>query len=213
MSEPTITLVGAGGMSFGPSMVNDVVHTRRLAGSRLVLHDVDAARLERAPRFASKINPLAGSPIRLDRSTEPAEALNGADFVLSSAEFGRFQYWRQDYEIPNRYGARQINGENGGPGAVFHSLRSIKNTLSICRNIEKYAPNAFLINLTNPMSRVTLAINRGTKVRNVGMCHEMPMGINRLCRRIRMNAKEVEAKAAGINHFTFFTQFRNTRTG
>ena len=213
MSEPTITLVGAGGMSFGPSMVNDVVHTSRLAGSRLVLHDVDATRLERAYRFASKLNALAGTPIRLDRSTDPAEALDGADFVLSSAEFGRFRYWRQDYEIPNRYGARQINGENGGPGAVFHSLRSIKNTLGICRDIEKYAPNAFLINLTNPMSRVTLAINRGSKVRNVGMCHEMPMGINRLCRRIRVKAKEVDAKAAGINHFTFFTEFRNARTG
>lgn len=213
MSAPTITLIGAGGMSFGPSMVNDVVHTSSLKGSRLVLHDLDAQRLERAYQFAAKLNALAGAPVRLDYSTDPAVALEGANFVLSSAEFGRFRYWRQDYEIPNRYGARQINGENGGPGAVFHSLRSIKNTLDICRNIEKYAPDAFLINLTNPMSRVTLAINRATKVRNVGMCHEMPMGINRLCRRIGVRARDIEAKASGINHFTFFTEFRNKRTG
>jgi alpha-galactosidase len=213
MNEPKIALVGAGGMSFGPAMVNDVVHTRCLAGSRLVLHDVDASRLQRAYQFAAKLNAMAGAPIRLDYSTDPAAALDGAGFVLASAEFGRFQYWRQDYEIPNKYGARQINGENGGPGAVFHSLRSIKNTLSICRDIEKYAPGAFLINLTNPMSRVTLAINRGTKVRNVGMCHEMPLGIRRLCRRIGVKAKHVEARAAGINHFTFFTEFRDARTG
>jgi len=213
MSEPKITLVGAGGMSFGPSVVNDVVHTPSLAGCRLVLHDVDAARLQRAYQLASKLNALGGAPIRLDYATDPGEALAGADFVLTSAEFGRFRYWHQDYEIPNRYGARQINGENGGPGAVFHSLRSIKNTLSICRSIETYAPEAFLINLTNPMSRVTLAVNRATKLRNVGMCHEMPMGINRLCRRIRVRAKDIEAKASGINHFTFFTEFRNRRTG
>jgi len=200
-------------MSFGPSVVNDVVHTPSLAGCRLVLHDVDAARLQRAYQLASKLNALGGAPIRLDYATEPGEALAGADFVLTSAEFGRFRYWHQDYEIPNRYGARQINGENGGPGAVFHSLRSIKNTLSICRSIETYAPEAFLINLTNPMSRVTLAVNRATKLRNVGMCHEMPMGINRLCRRIRVRAKDIEAKASGINHFTFFTEFRNRRTG
>jgi len=213
MGEPKITLVGAGGMSFGPAMVNDVVHTPSLAGSRLVLHDVDAARLRRAYQFAAKLNALGGAPIRIDYSTDPGEALEGADFVLSSAEFDRFRYWHQDYEIPNRYGARQINGENGGPGAVFHSLRSIKNTLDICRHIDKYAPDAFLINLTNPMSRVTLAVNRATRVRNVGMCHEMPLGINRLCRRIRVKAKDVEAKASGINHFTFFTEFRNRRTG
>lgn len=212
-NAPKITLVGAGGMSFGPAMVNDVVHTTRLRGSRLMLHDVNAERLERAYQFASKLNAAAGSPIVLDYSTHPAEALDGADFVLSSAEFGRFRYWRQDYEIPNRHGARQINGENGGPGAVFHSLRSIKNTLSICESIEKFSPDAFLVNLSNPMSRVTLAINKATQVRNVGMCHEMPMGINRLCRRLRVRRKFVEAKASGINHFTFFTEFRDTRSG
>lgn len=210
---PKITLVGAGGMSFGPAMVNDVVHTPELRGARLMLHDVNTDRLQRAYQFAVKLNASAGAPVVLDHSTEPGEAFDGADFVLSSAEFGRFEFWKQDFEIPNRHGARQINGENGGPDAVFHSLRSIKNTLSICDSIEKHSPGAFLINLTNPMSRVTLAINRATSVRNVGMCHEMPMGIYRLCRRLRIPRSAVEAKASGINHFTFFTEFRDRRTG
>ena len=213
MTQPKITMVGAGGMSFGPAMVNDVVHTTRLRGSRLVLHDVDGARLDRAYRFAVKLNAAAGAPVVIDRSTDPAEALDGADFVLASAEHGRWRYWRQDYEIPNRHGARQINGENGGPGAVFHSLRSIKNTLGICADIEKHCPEALLINLTNPMSRVTLAVNRATKVRNVGMCHEMPLGINRLARRLRVPKRAIAAKASGINHFTFFTELTDTRTG
>ena len=210
---PKITMVGAGGMSFGPTMVNDVIHTTRLRGARLVLHDLDAPRLERAHQFATKLNAAAGAPVVLDRTTDPGAALDGADFVLASAEFGRFRHWREDYEIPNRYGARQITGENGGPGAVFHSLRSIANTLGICADIEKYCPQAFLINLTNPMSRVTLAINRATGVRNVGMCHEMPLGVDRLARRLRIDRTHVDAKASGINHFTFFTEFRDTRTG
>ena len=210
---PKITLIGAGGMSFGPTMVNDIVHTRALAGSRLMLHDVDEERLLRAYRFAAKLNAASGAPVILDYSTDPAAALDGADFCLSSAEFGRFRYWRQDYEIPNRHGARQINGENGGPGAVFHSLRSIKNTLGICADIEKHCPQAFLINLTNPMSRVTLAINKGTDVANVGMCHEAPIGVGRLARLLRMKARDIEAKASGINHFTFFTEFGDRRTG
>ena len=210
---PKITMVGAGGMSFGPVMANDVIHTPELAGARLVLHDVNEARLERAWRFANKLNTANGAPVVLDRSTDPAEALDGADFVISSAEFGRFEHWRQDYEIPNRYGARQIHGENGGPGAVFHSLRSINNTLGICANIEKYSPDAFLVNLTNPMSRVSLAINRATKVRNVGMCHEMPTGVTRLSKLLRVKSSDIEARASGINHFTFFTEFRQRSTG
>ncbi len=213
MENPKITLVGAGGMSFGPTMVNDVIHTPELAGSRLMLHDVNEERLRRAYRFASKLNAANGAPIILDYSVDPGAALDGADYCISSAEFGRFRYWRQDFEIPNRYGARQINGENGGPGAVFHSLRSIKNTLGICADIEKYCPDAFLLNLSNPMSRVTLAINRGTNVANVGMCHEMPIGISRLAKLLRMRPRDIDAKASGINHFTFFTEMRDRRSG
>ncbi|MCC7076947.1 MAG: hypothetical protein IT198_07465 [Acidimicrobiia bacterium] len=212
-APPKITMVGAGGMSFGPSMVNDVVHTPALAGARLMLHDVNEERLLRAYRVAAKLNAASGAPVILDYSTDPATALESADFVLSSAEFGRFKYWRQDYEIPNRHGARQINGENGGPGAVFHSLRSIKNTLDICASIEKHCPDAFLVNLSNPMSRVTLAVNRGTDVANVGMCHEEPGGIVRLALLLRIKPSRIAAKASGINHFTFFTEFRDRETG
>lgn len=213
MAAPKITLVGAGGLSFGPTMVNDVIHTPALAGSRLVLHDLNESRLLRALRFAARLNAGMGSPVVLAHTTDPAAALDGADFVLSSAEFGRFTYWRQDYEIPRRYGATQVNGENGGPGAVFHSLRSIRNTLGICASVERHCPDAFLINLSNPMSRVTLAINEGTRVRNVGMCHEMPIGVVRLGRLLRIRPADIAAKASGINHFTFFTEMRHTPTG
>ena len=213
MGEAKITLVGAGGLSFGPTMVNDVIHTPSLAGSRLVLHDIDPDRLDRAYRFAVKLNAANGAPVVIDRSTDPASSLDGADFVISSAEHGRFRYWQQDYEIPRRYGATQVNGENGGPGAVFHSLRSIKNTLSICADIERYCPDAFLINLSNPMSRVTLAINQGTKVANVGMCHEMPIGIYRIGRLLGVPPIRIAARASGINHFTFFTDMVDLATG
>ena len=213
MDAPKITLVGAGGMSFGPTMVNDIIHTPDLAGARLMLHDVNGERLQRAYQFAAKLNASCGAPVVLDRSTDPAAALDGADFVLSAAEFGRFVHRRQDYEIPNRHGARQINGENGGPGAVFHTLRSVHNTLGICADIERHCPDAFLVNLSNPLSRVALAINRATSIRNVSMCHEMPNGIWRLAKFLRMDAKDIQARASGINHFTFFTEMRDRRTG
>lgn len=210
---PRITLVGAGGMSFGPTMVNDIIHTPELAGSRLVLHDVDERRLQRAYQFATKLNAASGAPVVLDRTTDAAEALEGTDVVLSAAEHGRFRYRRQDYEVPNRHGARQINGENGGPGAVFHTLRSVHNTLGICADIERHCPDAFLVNLSNPLSRVALAIDRHTKVRSVSMCHEMPNGIWRLSKFLRMDAKDIEGRASGINHFTFFTELRDRRSG
>jgi alpha-galactosidase len=200
-------------MSFGPVMVLDAINTRRTRGATMMLHDISPARLEVARRFATRANERNGSPIRIEASLDPAEALTGADFCLASAEIGRWQHWIEDYEVPNRHGATQITGENGGPGAVFHSLRSIKTMLGVCGDIERYCPDAFLINLTNPLSRVTLAINTATRVRNVSMCHEFAGGVSRIATLLRIPKSKIVAKASGINHFTFFTEIRRADTG
>lgn len=194
-------------------MVNDVVHSPGLKGAVLMLHDIDPGRLEMAYKLACRLNAASGSPIRVDFSLDAESAMTGADFCLASAEVGRWMHWKQDYEVPLAHGAIHITGENGGPGAVFHSLRSIKNTLGICADIERYCPDAFLVNLTNPMSRVTLAINRGTSVANVGMCHEFDGGVSRLAAMLRIPKARIAAKASGINHFTFFTEIVDTETG
>ena len=210
---PRICLIGAGGMSFGPVMVLDAVNTRRTRGATMVLHDISPERLEVALRFAHRINERNGSPIAIEASTDPAQAMAGADFCLTSAEVGRWPRWVEDYEIPRRYGATQITGENGGPGGVFHSLRSIRTVLGICGDIERYCPDAFLINLTNPLSRVALAVNTATPVRNVSMCHEFAGGLARIAGLLQMPKSKIEARASGINHFTFFTEIRRSDTG
>ncbi len=210
---PKICLVGAGGMSFGPVMVLDAINTRRVRGATMMLHDVDPGRLAVARRFAERANERNGSPIRIETSLDPAEALTGADFCLTSAETGRWRHWAEDYEIPNRHGARQLTGENGGPGAVFHSLRSIKTMLGICDDISRYCPDTLLINLTNPLSRVALAINTGTDIDNVSMCHEFAGGVARISALLAVPKSKIAAKASGINHFTFFTEIRRSDTG
>jgi alpha-galactosidase len=208
-----ICLIGAGGMSFGPVMVLDAVNTPKIRGATLMLHDVSPERLGVARRLADRVNAKRGSPIRVEDSVDPAEAMTGADVCLLSAEMGRWDGWISDYEIPNRHGATQITGENGGPGAVFHSLRSIKTVLGICADLARYCPDTYLINLTNPMSRVTLAINTATDLRNVGLCHEFAGGVTRVAAMLRVPRAKIAAKASGINHFTFFTEIRRADTG
>ena len=85
--------------------------------------------------------------------------------------------------------------------------------LGICATAERLCPDAFLINLTNPMSRVTLAINRATKLRNVGLCHEFTGGLMRLMFMLLKPMNKIHAKASGINHFTFFYQIDDADTG
>jgi alpha-galactosidase len=96
---------------------------------------------------------------------------------------------------------------------VFHSLRSIRTILGICDDIERHCPDTFLINLTNPLSRVALAVNTATPVRNVSMCHEFAGGLARIAGLLQIPKSKIEAKASGINHFTFFTEIRRADTG
>ena len=212
-SEIKIVLCGAGGMSFGPVMVHDAVHSPKIAGAQLVLHDINEKKLDSAFAAAERLNKAAGEPVRMSCTTDPQTAYKDADFVLMSVELERFPGWKMDYEIPVKYGSKQIMGENGGPGGLFHSLRSIKTCLGICDTIQSICPDAYLINLTNPMSRVTLAINRATSLRNVGLCHEFTGGLFRLMVMLLKPMKKINAKASGINHFTFFYQIDDADTG
>lgn len=212
-NKPKVVLVGAGGMSFGPVMAHDAIQTSKISGGQLMLHDINEDKLENAYASAARLNEKAGSPINLDKTSDIETAYKDADFVIVSTEIDRFPCWKMDYQIPVKHGSTQIMGENGGPGAVFHSLRSIKTTLEICRNAERICPDAFLLNLTNPMSRVTLAINKATKLRNVGLCHEFEGGKHRIALYLLMPPKKVKAKASGINHFTFFYEIEHADTG
>lgn len=208
-----IALVGAAGMSFGPVMVYDAIRTAQIRGAKLMMMDINEERLEDCYGAADRLNKAAGNPITIERTTDIKEALDGTGFVLLSVEYERWNNWKTDYEIPRKYGSSQIMGENGGPGGLFHSLRSCKCVLEVCRDIEKYAPDAMLINLTNPMSRVCLAVNRFTKIKNVGLCHELAGGTARIALALLTPPDKIIAEASGINHFTFFYRIENKDTG
>ncbi len=208
-----ITLVGAGGMAFGPTMIYDAVHSEKIKGATLILHDLNEDRLKLVETAGRRMNKEMGEPINIEATLEPKEALEGADFVIISAEKRRFETRKQDYEVPLKYNARHIMGENGGPGAVFHSLRSINVVLSICKVIEEYCPNAFVINLNNPMSRVTMAIAKHTRLKVAGLCHEFFGGILRIAVFLLIHPAKIDAEAYGVNHFTWFHKIRHSDTG
>ncbi len=212
-AQVRIALVGAGGMSFGPIMTYDVIRSEKLKGSTLVLVDTDEKKLDVAWAIASRINEACGNPIIIEREQDTERGVAGAEYIMTSVEVGRWERWKEDLEIPKKHGSTQVMGENGGPGGVFHSLRSIKLILEICRQIERTAPDAFLLNLTNPMSRVTLAISRATKLRAVGMCHEFGGGFARLVSMLLLPPAKIRANASGINHFTWFYEIENAETG
>ncbi|MCB0147989.1 MAG: hypothetical protein KDE01_10095, partial [Caldilineaceae bacterium] len=80
--------------------------------------------------------------------------------------------WRQDWEIPLRHGVRQPYAENSGPGGFAHTCRNVPEMLAIARDMEELCPGAWMLNFTNPLSRLGLAIERYSSIRCVGLCHQ-----------------------------------------
>ena len=95
--------------------------------------------------------------------------------MISSIEVGnRFELWEQDWRIPQQYGVRQVYGENGGPGGLFHSLRIIPPILEICADVMKICPEATVFNFSNPMSRICTTVTRAfPDLKFIGLCHEI----------------------------------------
>src|SRR5690606_36643061 len=99
----------------------------------------------------------------------------------------RYHYWTQDFHVPRRYGFGQIFGENGGPGSMFHTLRNLGPMLEIARAMERLCPDAWMINYTNPEAKLVEGVTRLSKIRTVGLCHGIEMGVEQLARIFEMD--------------------------
>lgn len=208
-----IVVIGAGSASFGMACLSDAFLTKEIWGSELVLVDLDEPALARMVKAAQRINEELRAGFTILGETDRRKALSGADFVIVSIAVNRIPLWKQDFAVPRKYGIQHLLGENGGPGAVFHTMRNIPVILSICRDMEELCPGALLINFTNPESRICLAVRKYTRIRAVGLCHQIGEGLRIIGRIMDRDPESLSVKACGLNHFTWFRDIRDRQTG
>ncbi len=159
--EKRIVLIGAGSAQFGYGTIGDILQSSVLAGSHIVLHDINPATLAMVEQAGRAFIAEHKLPFTLSATTDRAAAFQGADFLIISIEVGnRFELWDMDWRIPQQYGIRQIYGENGGAGGLFHALRIIPPILAICADAERICPDVTIFNYSNPMSRICTTVRR-----------------------------------------------------
>lgn len=210
-----IVLVGAGSREFGPATLRDIHLSEALAaeGAEVVLVDLDASELQRTVTYAEGLEARTGNRFHVSATTRLDEALPGADFVVMAIEVRRYFYWAQDFHVPRAYGFRQIYGENGGPGGLFHALRNMGPAVDVARAVERTCPGAWLLNYTNPLTKLCEAQTRLTAARVVGLCHGVFHGKEQVSRILGRPLADLEAYASGLNHFTWFQELRSRQTG
>lgn len=213
MNTTKIVFLGAGSMSFGISMFRDLFSTRELDGSTLCLVDTNPENLERMVRLAVLLNRRCGTNYTIEATADRRAAFQGAGFVINSIAIDRNRLWRQDFEVPKKYGIRHTLGENGGPGGLFFTMRTIPLILDITRDMEEICPDAFFLNFSNPESRIILALGRYSTIRSIGLCHGIFMAQHDVAKIMDLPPDQVDVWGAGLNHFQWLLSIRDRGTG
>lgn len=206
-----IAFIGAGSFGFTRKLVRDVLTFPLLQDSTLALMDVDPERLEFAQRAVERLVRESGTEARVVATLNRREALEGADAVLCTILAGGINVWKHDILIPEKYGISTNVGDTRGPSGIFRALRTIPVMLDICRDIEDVAPNAFLLNYTNPMAMLCRAIQRETHVPTTGLCHSVQGTAAMLARWIGAPMSEITYTCAGINHMAWYLKYEWNR--
>jgi len=240
---PKITVIGAGSASFGENTLAAIMRSKKLRGSTLSLVDRNPQSLDIVHRLANRLNQEWEAGFTIEAYSHHRESLPGSDFVVSAIEVGpREELWKSDYEIPLKYGVHQPYAENGGPGGFAHAIRNIGPVMEIAHDMEAACPEAWFINFTNPMTRICDAVNRHSRIKAVGLCHQIFIGyafaglalaeelgietpedlegmhadpIQHALREILVHkaVERLEIRAAGTNHFTWMLSLQDKQTG
>ncbi|MDQ0190274.1 6-phospho-beta-glucosidase [Alicyclobacillus cycloheptanicus] len=203
-----VAVIG-GGSSYTPELIEGFIQRYPALPVRdLYLVDIEAGRekLEIVGALAKRMVEKAGVPIRVHLTLDRREAIRGADFVTTQIRVGLLAARARDERIPLRYGC--IGQETTGAGGFAKALRTIPVILDICRDMEELAPDAFLLNFTNPAGLVTEAVIKHANIRSIGLCN-LPIGTRmQVAQMAGVHPSDVEMEWVGLNHLNWVTQLR-----
>lgn len=200
-----IAVIG-GGSSYTPELVDGILKRyRELPVGELWLVDIEAGRqkLEIIEALARRMVLKSGFDIKVFSTLDRREAIMGADFVVTQFRVGGLSAREKDELIPLKYDV--VGQETTGPGGYAKAMRTIPVILDICRDIEDLAPEAWLINFTNPAGIITEAVKTYTKVKVIGLCNIPICSVMDIAKLLEVDAQRVKADFTGLNHMNFIT--------
>jgi 6-phospho-beta-glucosidase len=192
-----MTLLGSGVRA--PFVLHGLVARQDDLGlDEVVLHDTDPERLELMAALGARMCAQWGAAFTVRGVTDPEAAIAGARFVFSAIRPGQEAARAVDEEVPLKHGV--LGQETTGPGGFAMALRTIPAMLGYARLIERVAPQALLVNFTNPVGIVMQALHDHSSVRAVGIC-DGPISMQRsVAAFLGLPRERVHADYFGLNH-------------
>ncbi|HBT48630.1 MAG: Glycoside hydrolase, family 4 [Caldanaerobacter subterraneus] len=200
-----IAVIG-GGSSYTPELIEGFIKRyNELPVKNIYLMDIEEGKekLEIVGNLARRMVKKAGVNITIHLTLDRKEAIEGADFVITQVRVGGIDARIRDEKIPLKYDV--IRQETTGPGGFAKAQRTIPVILDICKDIEKYAPDAWLINFTNPSGVITETVLKYTKIKAIGVCN-VPIGmVYGIANLMGVDPKRIYIRFTGLNHLVWGT--------
>ena len=207
-----IAMIGAGSIVFCKTLLNDMLSTPALRGSTYALMSPTEGKLRRMEAFANRMVRENGLDAQVYATTDRREAIRDADYVVCMVQVGGVDAFKYDYQIPMKYGVDQCIGDSLGPGGIMRGLRSIPVLQQILQDMEEVAkPGALLLNYTNPMAAVCLALGRISNVPFIGLCHGVQTTLDLIAGYVGVPKAEIDFLCAGINHMGWFLKLEHNK--
>jgi alpha-galactosidase len=167
--------------------------------------ETDVGALERVRSLCQRDIEANGLPVRIVATTDRAEVLRDARYVINTVRIGGLKAFEKDVEIPLKYGVDQCPGDTLGTGGLFYAQRTIAFLMDLCGDIRAHAePDCLLLNHANPMAMNTWACLAPGGVRTVGLCHGVQHGHWMMAELLGVPMGELDIVCAGINHQTWY---------
>jgi alpha-galactosidase len=183
-----------------PKLLTDLALTPDLEGS-VVLQDLNQSAMDDIQRYGRKAMASAGANWTIETTTDLDRGLAGAEFVVVTITTGGLDTMALDLDIPEKYGIYQSVGDTVGPGGLSRSLRNVPVMAGIAQAMERNCPDAWMLNLTNPMTVLTRVVGMtAPKLKVVGLCHELFGVRGRLMNMFGVTLDDFEMRVAGVNH-------------
>ncbi len=192
-----------GGSTYTPELIDGILQRHdRLPISVIHLVDIDLTRLATIAEFAKRMIKAAGRQIELEYSTDIRTGIRGSSFVVSQFRIGSQKARHRDEMLGRKYGL--VGQETVGVGGFAKALRTIPVALNVAQIIEEEAPDAMLLNFTNPAGLITQALkSHAPKVKSIGLCN-VPWNTRiEIASALNVSASSVEFDYVGLNHLSW----------
>jgi len=205
-----VAFIGAGSIGFTRTLLRDLLSVDEFKNIEISFTDINENNLNMVTQLCQRDIDENGLTIKIQSTLNRRKALENAKYIINVVRIGGLEAFKNDIDIPLKYGIDQCVGDTLCAGGIMYGQRGIAAILEFCNDIREVSrKDCMVLNYANPNAMITWAFNQYGKVPTVGLCHGVYNGHRQIAEVLELDMKEIDIICAGINHQTWYISVKH----